>query len=71
VNDNSKPTSPSPSNPNVLDQQQKKLFKMLYKYEVFCERISANIEKGTLNALKKEYQALSKDCQRFISSLSL
>jgi len=53
-----------------MAQRQKKLFKIIYKLEVFCERISAYIEKGTLNTIKKEYQNITKDVNRFLSTLN-
>jgi len=47
-----------------------KLFKLIYKLEVFCERISANIEKGTLNSIKKEYQMMEQNLNTFIQFIN-
>ncbi|ORX80491.1 hypothetical protein BCR32DRAFT_268860 [Anaeromyces robustus] len=56
-------------NENIKRKQQEilqKLFKLIYKLEVFCERISAYIDKGTLNSIKKEYQLMEQYLKTFI-----
>ncbi|ORX59841.1 hypothetical protein BCR36DRAFT_579288 [Piromyces finnis] len=49
-----------------LEQHIKKLFKIIYKLEVFCERVSSHIEKGTLNSIEKEFENITKEFYQFL-----
>eukprot|EP00833_Pecoramyces_ruminatium_P008094 jgi/Orpsp1_1/1182126/evm.model.c7180000080004.1 len=74
INNQSFSNSASPQQQQQQQQKDKqnqlnKLFKLIYKLEVFCERISANIEKGTLNSINHEYQMINKSIQSFILSI--